>query len=256
MVKIDLTRKKIVKILVEYILCLIVLEISIVAIGVVKYSIKEKNKTITVSSESSKINTNNLQNEDSINNYKMEILQCDESSYYIKVNNKTQSVSIYALDEQGNYSIPIKTMICSTGVATPVEGVFCISDKYDWGYLVGDVYGQYCTRITGPILFHSVPYTAKDKSTLEYWEYEKLGQPVSKGCVRLKVEDAKWIFDNCVPGTKVEFVSDDDFTVDFKNEDLKISEYSDELKGWDPTDPDPENPWNYNKQYEGEIDKL
>lgn len=29
------------------------------------------------------------------------------------------------------------------------------------------------------IQFHSVPYTAKDKSTLEYWEYDKFGKHIN-----------------------------------------------------------------------------
>lgn len=52
-----------------------------------------------------------------------------------------------------------------------------------------------------------MPYQQKDKSTLEWWEYDKLGTKASLGCIRLKVEDAKWIYDNCIPGTKVEFYS-------------------------------------------------
>ena len=58
-------------------------------------------------------------------------------------------------------------------------------------------------------MFHSVPYEKKDKSTLEWWEYDKLGETASLGCIRLTVKDAKWIYDNCMKGTKVEFYSDE-----------------------------------------------
>ena len=34
-------------------------------------------------------------------------------------------------------------------------------------------------------------------------EAEKLGQPSSHGCVRLSIEDAKWIYDNVPEKTKV-----------------------------------------------------
>jgi lipoprotein-anchoring transpeptidase ErfK/SrfK len=68
--------------------------------------------------------------------------------------------------------------------------------------LCGNVYGQYACRITGSILFHSVPYEKQDKSTLEWWEYDKLGETASLGCIRLTVEDAKWIYDNCAKGTR------------------------------------------------------
>ena len=131
----------------------------------------------------------------------------------------------------------------------------CDYNKYEWAKLVGGVYGQYATRITGPILFHSVPYTQKDKSTLEYWEFDKLGTNASKGCVRLTVEDSKWIYDNCSSGTQVEFCAEDNSNIVINDKNIKkISNYSDELKGWDPTDPDPDNPWTkYNEQNEGEI---
>ena len=90
-------------------------------------------------------------------------------------------------------------MICSTGIDTPKEGIYEITSyKKEWLALQGNVYGKYCTQIVGDILFHSVPYMENyNSASLEYWEYDKLGQDVSLGCVRLKVEDAKWIFDNC-----------------------------------------------------------
>ncbi|MDE5830861.1 MAG: L,D-transpeptidase [Clostridia bacterium] len=106
----------------------------------------------------------------------------------------------------------------------------------------GDVYGQYASRITGSILFHSVPYVYQDKSTLEWWEYDKLGQTASLGCVRLTVEDAKWIYSNCIAGTKVEFYASSNPGPLGKPTAKKISEDED-VRNWDPTDPDSNNPW-------------
>ena len=82
----------------------------------------------------------------------------------------------------------------STGLynATP-RGTYQISTKYLWRELYGGVYGQYATRIHGGILFHSVPYYKRAKDTLCTDKYNKLGQQASMGCVRLTVEDAKWI---------------------------------------------------------------
>ena len=162
--------------------------------------------------------------------------------YYIKVNNQANVVTIYKKDSKGNYTVPIKAMICSIGTATPESGVYIMSDKYTWRLLQGDVYGQYACRITGHILFHSVPYEEKDKSTLEWWEYDKLGTKASLGCIRLTVEDAKWIYDNCVPGTKVEFYSSSNPGPLGKPTAQKISD-DEEVRNWDPTDPDKDNPW-------------
>ena len=79
--------------------------------------------------------------------------------------------------------------------------------------------------------------------SLEYWEYDKLGTYASAGCVRLKVEDAKWIFDNCRNGSLVEFFSSSDVGPLGKPSAKKISSYEDYLRNWDPTDPNPNNPW-------------
>ena len=89
--------------------------------------------------------------------------------YYIKVNYGAQVVTIYGLDTEGNYTIPVKAMTCSTGTYTPTEGVYQVPAKIRWCDMIGDVYAQYCTQIVGDILFHSVPYTVReDHSSLEW----------------------------------------------------------------------------------------
>lgn len=166
-----------------------------------------------------------------------------EFPYYIKINRKQNCITVYTSDENGEYTVPYKAMICSTGLynATP-RGTFHLSTKYLWRELYGKVYGQYATRITGGVLFHSVPYYKKSKSALCTEKYNKLGQQASMGCVRLTVEDAKWIADNCPSGTTVEIYEDDDPGPLGKPEAAHIDTDSPN-KGWDPTDPDVENPW-------------
>lgn len=164
--------------------------------------------------------------------------------YYIKVNYGAQVVTIYGKDSEGNYTQPVKAMVCSTGVATPKSGVYSIPARWEWLRLEGYVWGHYSTQITGNILFHSVPYLRKgDPASLEYWEYDKLGTYASAGCVRLTVKDAKWIFNNCVKGTKVEFYSDSNPGPLGKPTVKKISSYPDYLRNWDPTDTNSNNPW-------------
>lgn len=166
-----------------------------------------------------------------------------DENYYIKVNNQANVVTIYKKDSSGNYTIPVKSMVCSVGTATPKSGVYSTTNKYQWRLLIGNVYGQYATRIVGSILFHSVPYLKQDPSTLEYWEYDKLGTAASAGCVRLTVADAKWIYDNCKSGTKVEFYSDSNPGPLGKPTAQKISNADDNVREWDPTDPRDNNPW-------------
>lgn len=164
--------------------------------------------------------------------------------YFIKVNRLANCVTIYKLDENGAYTIPIKAMVCSVGKninKTPV-GVFKISDRYAWRYLYGDQYGQYATRIMGHILFHSVPYTSQSKNTLKTYYYNNLGIGDSMGCIRLTCADAKWIYDNCAKGTTVEIYESTNPGPLGKPTAMKIDEMS-PYAGWDPTDPDASNPW-------------
>ena len=160
--------------------------------------------------------------------------------YYIKINRLQNVVMVYGL-ENGEYSKLVKTFVCSTGTATPT-GTFKTTDKYTWRALVGGVYGQYATRITGSILFHSVPYFTQSKSNLEYEEYNKLGTKASKGCIRLSVIDSKWIYDNCPKGTTVTIYDSNSLDGITKPSPIKI-DVNNPNKGWDPTDPDPNNPW-------------
>lgn len=163
--------------------------------------------------------------------------------YLIRVDRVANCVTVYASDENGACTIPVKYMICSVGAAnkTPT-GVFAITDQYRWRALFSNAYGQYVSRITGHILFHSVPYTASLEDKLITQTYNDLGKGVSMGCVRLKTIDAKWIFENCPPGTVVEIFDGPTADVPEKPSALYIDPNS-PLRGWDPTDPHPGNPW-------------
>lgn len=169
-----------------------------------------------------------------------------DAKYFIRVNYGQNVVTIYTKDSNGEYTVPYKVMLCSTGTATPRSGTYTIpSGTYSrgtWGLMKGNVWAQYFTRIHGSILFHSVPYTERNKWSLEYWEYDKLGTAASAGCIRLTVENAKWIYNNCPAGTQVEFYTSSNPGPLGKPTEQKISD-DEQVRGWDPTDPDSTNPW-------------
>lgn len=166
-----------------------------------------------------------------------------QNKYYIKVNYGVQVVTVYTYDKDGKYTVPVKAFVCSTGTATPTSGVYRMSWRSAWGKLFGNVWGQYCTQIVGDILFHSVPYKQNRKDTLVGAYYDKLGTKASMGCIRLTTIDALWIFNNCASGTQVEFYSSSNPGPLGKPVARKISNAPGKLKNWDPTDPDPSNPW-------------
>ena len=161
-------------------------------------------------------------------------------TYRLTVNKGTNCVTVY--EKQGNNYVPIKAMICSVGAndGTP-SGVFNTCAKYTWRPLFGNVYGQYATRINGNILFHSVYYKKTDPSSLKTVEYNKLGQAVSMGCVRLTTADAKWIYDNCSLGTQVTIVNNGTDPLG-RPKSIYLGKNA-SYPNWDPTDPNVNNPW-------------
>lgn len=161
--------------------------------------------------------------------------------YLIKVNKQACVVTVYEKDNKGNYTVPVRAMLCSPGAATPL-GTFYTPAKYRWHVLDGNVWGQYCTRIHGGVLFHSVWYYERDPSTLSVIQYNKLGTQCSHGCVRLNVEDAKWIYDNCSLGTRVVVYNSSNPGPLGKPKALKIT--SGKSRDYDPTDRwSPGNPY-------------
>ncbi len=165
--------------------------------------------------------------------------------YYVMINVSCNTVTVYTRDEGGEFTVPHKVMVCSTGYDTPRSGVFLPGVQHRWHALFGDVYGQYTTQITGNILFHSVPYlTNGDPGSLEYWEYDKLGTTCSMGCVRLRVIDAKWIYDRTGQIAGIEFYSNADPGPLGKPGVAPISGNK-SARGWDPSDPDGANPWTH-----------
>ncbi len=154
--------------------------------------------------------------------------------YSIVVYLKSQSVAVYSKKSDGKTVKQVKCFTCSSGMdssPTPT-GDFSIIGKHRWRSLQGDVFGQYCSRIHGHILFHSTPYLKEKESSLDDAEYDKLGTPVSHGCIRMSVSDCKWIYDNAPLGTPVSIVDEvgpAGATPVSRNPDKTFS-------GWDPTD--------------------
>lgn len=144
----------------------------------------------------------------------------------IKVNKQMNCITIYKGDT------PFKAMVCSTGAVTPL-GTYGVRGKWRWHELMGGVYGQYCSHITGDILFHSVPYYSANIYDLSPSMYNQLGTEASHGCIRLTVADAKWIYDNCPTGTPIIIYNSDNPGPLGKPEAQKLPWN----QTWDPTDP-------------------
>lgn len=137
-----------------------------------------------------------------------------DGEYEIEVDIASQIVTVYRAGSRSGGSIA-RQMICSSGAdhSTPL-GTFVMpeiqkeDEREEWYYIARyELYVQYATRIVDDILFHSLPSAQKNVSPTED-SLEGLGMPVSHGCIRLRPADARWIAENCPPGTQVHIYDD------------------------------------------------
>ena len=129
--------------------------------------------------------------------------------YRVEVSLADQTVTVWSLTDQGDYS-EVQSFSCSTGLhdSTP-SGIFLDGHPVNrWHYFEKYYcWAQYSFRIEGGILFHSVLYREQDESTIKNGSVWALGNPASHGCIRLSVEDAKWLFENCPRGSLAILIS-------------------------------------------------
>lgn len=173
-----------------------------------------------------------------------ETVQDTRPDYTIYVNTALNCVTVMQPNQQGDL-VPVKAMVCSCGAEDKITpaGTFQTTDYYDWRLMIDDTYGRYAVRFYKKILFHSVPYLTNTPDSLDWEAYNLLGQGASHGCVRLSVEDAKWIYDNCKVGTTVVVYADAENPGPLgKPEAIKIDGDL-PYRNWDPTDADSNNPW-------------
>ena len=169
----------------------------------------------------------------------------EKNLFELRVNRSQNCVTAYTYDENGEYTVPVRSMVCSSGKNnSTVTGRFSLYFKNEWHPLYENVYGYYVSGISGDYLFHSVPYYHPKSDELKVDEYNKLGRQASLGCIRLAVADSKWIYKNCQQNTAIVIYDDDEASPLGKPESMKIT---DKKCGWDPTDSNKKNPY-YSKK--------
>ena len=122
----------------------------------------------------------------------------DPKKALFEVDIKNQRVLVYYDGEL------LKTLICSTGNqnnSTPL-GIYYTSQKIPDSYVPRfDMRAHNWIRFYNTFLFHSVPFDKENNLLVD--EVKKLGQPATHGCVRLGLEDIKWLYDTFPLGVKV-----------------------------------------------------
>lgn len=129
--------------------------------------------------------------------------QSSDTDYAIVVNCNTHQLSLYE-GGQGCWN-RIARWACGDGYWAPTpKGNFKIyyrREYFDdkWGYTCW--YASHFYEDTHETyMIHSVVYNLHSQTSIHDG---RLGQAVSHGCIRLKLENAKWIYDHCANGTRV-----------------------------------------------------
>jgi len=175
--------------------------------------------------------------------------RAEGEQYEIQVNRGAACVTVYQLraDESNPagpaIKVPIRSFACSPGLGTrtPVRTTQT-TEYYRWRFM-GSCWTQYAVRFNGRVLFHSILFNRSNPASLSPSSYNKLGEKASHGCVRLSVNDAKWIYDHCPKGTAVIVYDDPNNPGPIGKPEMIDMNLSDPRKNWDPTDPDEANPW-------------
>ena len=150
--------------------------------------------------------------------------------YTIQVDTRNQIVTVYINGNTSDSGI-VRQMICSTGKpATPTpSGTFTLpsktynTERTEWYYFPEyNCYAKWATRIYKGVLFHSVLYTSSKRGPTRA-SVNALGSKASHGCVRLRVEDAKWIAQNCPAGTRCKVYAAGATNADLRKRLLKKS---------------------------------
>ena len=122
------------------------------------------------------------------------------TNYLILVDRSIHTVGVYH-GSYGNWN-KVHEYLCTVGApSTPtVVGDFAIYRKGRY-FDSGASRCFYYSAFYGGYYFHSVLYY-KDNEPLRIMD-GRLGMNLSHGCIRLQVDNAKWIYDNCPIGTRV-----------------------------------------------------
>lgn len=157
----------------------------------------QKDKNVKLKN-ATQVENNSVNNE---SNDKKNLIALAEAEKPLKIEVNLQEQKVYVYDAKDRM---VENFVCSSGIEgadTPTgqyrvkeRGYSFFSDKYQEG-------AYYWVQFMGNYLFHSVPFDKNE--VIEENEAKKLGTKASHGCVRLAIQDAKWMYDNIPRDTLV-----------------------------------------------------
>lgn len=167
-----------------------------------------------------------------------------KGKYKVRVNKTKNVVIVYEKGDDGKYQKSVKVMSAIVGRDIRVNTEYNIGDRWLWVKNQNGNYSKFVTQVSGNVVFESIAYKKKgDLSSLNYVEFDNLGNSIDGSFIKLQYADAQWIFDNLDYDTIVEFYESEDLNGVNVPEVKKISLENDK-KNWDPTYTGSESPWN------------
>lgn len=164
--------------------------------------------------------------------------------YKVRVNKAKNVVIVYEKGDDGKYEKSVRVMNAVVGRDIKNDASYNISNRWLWIKNPNGSFSKFVTQVAGNVVFESIGYKRKeDLSSLNYIEFDNLGNSIDGSFIKLQYADAQWIFDNLDYDTVVEFYQSDDLNGVNVPEVKKISLENDK-KNWDPTYNGSESPWN------------
>ena len=164
--------------------------------------------------------------------------------YKVRVNKTKNVVIVYEKGDDGKYEKSVRVMNAVVGRDIKNDASYNISNRWLWIKNPNGSFSKFVTQVAGNVVFESIGYKRKeDLSSLNYIEFDNLGNSIDGSFIKLQYADAQWIFNNLDYDTVVEFYESDDLNGVNVPEVKKISLENDK-KNWDPTYNGSESPWN------------
>ena len=164
--------------------------------------------------------------------------------YKVRVNKTKNVVIVYEKGDDGKYEKSVRVMNAVVGRDIKNDASYNISNRWLWIKNPNGSFSKFVTQVAGNVVFESIGYKRKaDLSSLNYIEFDNLGNSIDGSFIKLQYADAQWIFDNLDYDTVVEFYESDDLNGVNVPEVKKINLENDK-KNWDPTYNGSESPWN------------
>lgn len=140
-------------------------------------------------------------------------------SYYIRISIAKHTLVVYQLDNNKEFSIPVKAFKVALGPkVAPAKTT--ISEKSLWRKITDIYYVRYSSRLDNAEYLSSATYYSQSNYNLNPGSYNAIGNNVTEGSILMTCANARWIYENCGAKTTVEIVEDFDISTDINVEEI------------------------------------